>query len=45
VSAFFFVVVAGARYRLIVFSWFLAIESLVTAEFRGMIFEKEDKGL
>jgi hypothetical protein len=28
-----------------VFSWFSAIESLVTAEFRGMIFENEGKGL
>lgn len=24
---------------------FAAIESLVTAEFRGMVFEKKDKGL
>ena len=40
-----FVDVTGARYRLMVFSWFSAIESLVTAKFRVMIFEKEGKGL
>jgi hypothetical protein len=31
--------------RLNLFSLFTAIESLVTAEFRGMTFENEDKGL
>ena len=45
VGASFFVDVTGARYRLMVFSWFSAIESLVTAKFRGMILEKEGKGL
>ncbi len=41
----FFFVLLGMNRRLMAFSWFSAVESLVTAEFRGMTFEKEDKGL